>query len=169
METFRELLLGRAVEAGNKALDQVAQPGILAWLVGPGVWALFLGITVALIAASIWLGFRIGKFGFGRHYCISALDDLYAEGVQRRNNLQASFPEFNYDENHAAFMEWNGDVIQILGQLSVRERAWFRTLNQFEWKYDIAKAVSDPRYKYAQALWNEKLLRLSTIIARVEE
>jgi len=166
---FRELLSSRAVEAGNQALDQVAKPGTFAWLVGPGMWVLFLGLTIALIAASVWLGIRLGKYGFGRRYCISALDDLYADGVSQRNNLQSRLPDYDFKEVHAAFVQWNNDVIQILGQLSIRERAWFRTLNTFTWKYVVSQGVNDPRYKFAQAMWNEKLDRLNTIIARIEE
>ena len=93
------------------------------------------------------------------------LDDLYAEGVQLRNQLQNRLlsPKIgDILEARDRFRGWHEEVLLALDNdlISNRRRSRFRTLDLFN--PNIISGSS--KLEQQEALWNEKLDRLRQII-----
>jgi hypothetical protein len=102
----------------------------------------------------------------GRHpksELIASLDDRLAEGVALRNIIRSDEP-INQAIETAQLDDWNAVVIALLGQLSLRERSYFRTLDRFDGDF---RERANPERSHLEAMWNEKLRRLQEIIARI--
>jgi hypothetical protein len=104
----------------------------------------------------------------GKKIMAGKLDDLYAEGVGRRNRLMPTIPNFDPDRETANFAEWDNRVLALLNAdcISIAERSSFRTLNLF---HPISAQVPDksPPQHHLEAMWTEKLERLKLIIHRI--
>jgi len=100
------------------------------------------------------------------------LDDLFAEGVQLRNQVQRiDFIGKNSDQSvlrtaHLAFKEWNDRTVKKLDHefVPISLMSSFRTLDQFEVSMRIAASPGG----HLRAMWSEKLKRLRLIIEKLE-
>lgn len=99
---------------------------------------------------------------------VRELDDLFAEGTNRRNYLRTAPPNIGFSEFQYTFDRWNGRVIAVLDSFSVADKSRFRTLNLFEPK-NVGSPPNEPDRRRLEAIWNEKLDRLSAIIAQSGE
>jgi hypothetical protein len=107
-----------------------------------------------------------------RRALASALDDLYAEGVKRRDSLIPPLEHFNhkinFDKEDARLEAWNQQTLKILDHplIAVADRSHFRTLDSFEPEVH-PMAGKSPRQERLEAVWTEKLRRLRGTIDSV--
>ena len=135
-------------------------------------------ILLYAVALTLWIAWRdarphikprIAKV-FGRQSrseVVAKLDDYLAEGVVLRNIVMSEEP-IDLATEIAQFRDWDATVTGILRRLSFRERSYFRTLDRFEGQHS-ARETPDSERSHLEMMWNEKLLRLREIIARVAE
>jgi len=164
----QHLLIDRAAGAANRAIDGAISSGWLGWFVTGGIWATFLILMGAFALAAFWLGTRVGRYGYGRRYCIIVLDDFFAEGVAHRNRLIPVIQNFDHRNEISIQQEWDADVLQILRHISLKARSKFRTLNLYDGKFHMAEG-KDARQLHIESVWNEKLDRLRSIIDTADE
>jgi hypothetical protein len=163
----RELVIERMASAANGAIDDAIRSGWLSWFVTGGAWATVLILMLVFAAAAAWLAFRVGRHGYGKHYCLNALDDLYNEGVGLRNGLLQPIPGFQFQVEKDKLEAWDDKVVQLLGYLSIPARSRFRTLNLFQPKFAAVEG-KDPQQILLETFWNEKLDRLRAEIDKLE-
>jgi len=98
------------------------------------------------------------------------LDNLFAEGVDRRNGLIPAVPEFDWDFHHAILKEWDDRVLALLDSdhVPVRLKSSFRTLNLFNGLHTEAPGKSELQCKM-ESIWTEKLRRLQNIMGELEK
>ena len=164
----RELAIHRIAGAANETIDEALKNGNLEWFIKGGVWIMFLALLIALAASAFWLGIRTGKHGYGKRYCLDAIDNLYAAGVGERNRFLPVIPNLNLAEETEKLEKWYDEVVQLLSYLSIPARSRFRTLNLFPPKYAPAQGKTNDQIRI-ETFWNEKLDRLQKIIASFKE
>jgi hypothetical protein len=98
------------------------------------------------------------------------LDDLYAEGVNFRNQVIPTIQNFDWNNHHSILKEWDAKVLAILNSdhVPVSQRSSFRTLNRYD---GIATKIPDKSDAqcHMESIWTEKLSRLKPIMAELEK
>jgi len=97
-----------------------------------------------------------------------ALDDLYAEGTRERNRLIPPLTNFDYAAERAKLVAWKQRILEKINveHVTVKEYSAFRTLRDFEgWAHRVPDKTE--QQDHIEAMWNEHLSRLRSIIDRI--
>jgi hypothetical protein len=93
---------------------------------------------------------------------IRALDDLFAEGVQKRNGLIPPIKDFDYISYESQLTEWKKKVL-ILLEHRPKDFSKIRTLNLYTPKSHKV-TYKTVEQEHLESIWNELLDRLRAII-----